>query len=79
MDVQKFIDQFLILPSGKSPAAIRDRFEHWREVHSHPEKYTEDQSPHALAAKRKSARQCLRRLAERHPDIAASLVREVSE
>lgn len=79
MDVQKFIDQFLPTPPGKPPTAIRDRFEHWREVHSHPEKFTEDTSRFALAAKRKYARCALRRLAKRYPDVAASFVREVSQ
>lgn len=73
---QEFLTRFLPPPSGQSPEAVRARFKHWVEVYAHPEQFTEDHSPHALAAKRKSARQCLRRLAERHPKIADALLEE---
>ena len=75
-NIQQFLDTFLIPPKGKSPQEIRDRFKHWAEVYAHPEQFTKDHNPHALAAKRKSARQCLRRLTERHPDIAKVLLEE---
>ena len=74
--VQQFIHTFTVPPSGRTPQTLRERFQHWIEVYAHPEQFTKDHSPHALAAKRKSARQCLRRLAERHPEVAAAFLRE---
>jgi hypothetical protein len=74
--VDRLLQTFLVPTSGRSPQSVRDRFKHWITVYSHPEKFTEDRSPHALAAKRKSARQCLKRLADRHPEVAAALMSE---
>ena len=75
-NVNQFLERFLNTPSGKSPQAIRSRFQHWAEVYANPDQFSQDHSPHALAAKRKSARQCLRRLAERHPGVASELIAE---
>lgn len=77
--IQTFIEKFLIPTPGKSPQAIKDRILHWVEVANHPEKFTSTQDIHAIAAKRKNARQCVKDLAARHPDIIAVLSAERTE
>lgn len=79
MSVDSFLKAFLAPPPGDSPQDIKTRLLHWVAVANDPEKFIEDQSTHAVAAKRKSARQNLKRLAERHPDIAAELMKAREE
>ncbi len=75
-EIDQFLNAFLVPPPGQSPQSIKDRCLHWIDVCNEPEKFTTEQNGHALAAKRRSARQCLRRLAERHPEIVAALMQE---
>lgn len=74
--VDTFLETFLEPPPGKSPQQIKARLLHWIELANHPERFSVDKSAIALAKKRRSARQSLKRLAERHPEIAAALLRE---
>ena len=71
-----FLQTFLAPPEGKSPQDIKARLLHWIEVANSPEQFTGDPSAHTLAAKRRSARQNVKRLAERHPEIAAQLMHD---
>jgi hypothetical protein len=73
----KFLSQFLTTPKGNSPQDIEARIRHWIDVYNDPAQYTEDKSPYAVAAKRKAARQSLRRLLERHSAIGEQIMREV--
>ena len=76
-NLDEFIQTFLPSPpKGDSPANIATRIRHWIDVYNHPEKFTDDHSPYALRAKKRSARQNVRRLAEKHPDIAGRIMAE---
>jgi hypothetical protein len=75
--VDAFLKAYLKPPKGNSPQKIRERFLHWVEVTNHPENFTSgDDNPAVLSKKRRSARQCLKRLALRHPDIVEQLLHE---
>ena len=78
--IQHLLNTFLKPPSGKSPAAIRERLLYWIEQANHPEKYTkdEDTSKLAIADVRRKARQNVRRIIAEHPVVASSLAKEQS-
>jgi len=71
--VSKFLSTFLTPCKGSSPVEIEERILYWVEVANHPDRYITSANPHELSAKRKSAVQNLRRLVERHPDIATKI------
>ena len=72
LDPDVLLQKFLIKPTPRSQQSVRDRMLHWRDVYSSPEKFTgDDQSPFAIAAKRKVAVQSLKKLIARNPEIAA--------
>ncbi len=75
-NVQELINKFLTPSKGHSPEAITERLMHWVERANHPEKYSQDISPFAIADLRRKARQNARRIILRHPDVAAKLVSE---
>jgi hypothetical protein len=64
-----FIRKHLTPPTGSSPADIKARLFHWIQVANNPETFCEDQSPYALAAKRRSARQNVVRILKKHPEF----------
>jgi|HubBroStandDraft_5_1064220.scaffolds.fasta_scaffold853916_2 hypothetical protein len=75
--VSDFLGTFLMPPKGDSPEAIAERIRHWIYVANHPEEFVKDDpSPYAISAKRRTARQNLRRLVKNHEQIAASIMRE---
>lgn len=77
-EVEQFFSKFLSSPKGNSPQDIEARVRHWIDAANHPEQYTQDKSPYAVAARRKSARQNLRKLLVRHPHIAGQIMRETN-
>ena len=75
--IKEFTDKFLNLPKGDSPEQIEARIRHWVDVANHPEAFTNgDTSPYSISAKRRSARQNLRRLLQRHPEVAKTIMQE---
>jgi len=77
MNIETFLTEFLDkTPKGNS---IADRIRHWIAVYENPQSFTTDASPYAVAAKRKAARQNLKRLAARHQAVAEQIMREVSQ
>lgn len=75
-----FLAKFLVPPKGDSPEEIADRIRYWIEVANHPEKFVkDDSSPYAVSAKRRTARQNLRRLVSKHSQVAAQIMRESEE
>jgi hypothetical protein len=75
--VKEFADKFLKAPRGDSPEQIAARIRHWVDVANHPEAFVAgDTSPYAISAKRRSARQNLRRLLQKHPHIAEALLQD---
>lgn len=74
--VQDFLNTFLKPPKGDSPKDIAQRIRHWIDVANNPEQYVQDQHPLVVATRRKSARQNLRKLIERHPHIAEQIMHE---
>lgn len=77
--VDTFLRTFLSVPKGKSPEDIAAKIRHYVDVANNPSQYSDDPSTFALRAKRRSARQSLRRLVQKHPQIAAQLMRESKE
>jgi hypothetical protein len=71
-----FLQAFLKPPTGTSPEDIVARLRHYIDVANNPSQYSDDHSTDALRAKRRSARQNLRRIALKYPHIAAQLLRE---
>lgn len=73
--IKEFTEKFLQIPKGDSPEQIEARIRHWVDVVNHPEAFVaEDTSPYAISAKRRSARQNLRRLLQKHPDVAEAIM-----
>jgi hypothetical protein len=77
--VDTFLRTFLSPPKGTSPQDIAAKIRHYIDVANNPAQYSDDHTTFALRAKRRSARQCLRRLVQKHPQIAAQLMREPKE
>lgn len=74
--IDSFFQTFLRPPTGTSPQDITAKILHHIDVANNPAQYSSDHSTPALRAKRRSARQSLRRLALKHQEIAAKLMRE---
>jgi hypothetical protein len=76
--MKALIDRFIGRPpEGNSPEDIKARLLHWRDVAINPAKFTKgDTHPQALKAAQRNSRQNLRRLVQRHPDIAAQIMQE---
>jgi hypothetical protein len=72
----ELIHKFLSPHKGKSSDDVKARIIKWAKVEKNPEDYItkqDDKGPSAIAARRKTARQNLRLLIERNPEIAAEL------
>jgi hypothetical protein len=74
--LDSFFQTFLRPPTGSSPQDITAKILHFIDVANNPAQYSEDHSTLALRAKRRSAKQSLRRLALKHQDLAAKLMQE---
>jgi hypothetical protein len=74
--LDSFFQTFLRPPTGTSPQDITAKILHFIDVANNPAQYSDDHSTHALRAKRRSARQSLRRLALKHQALAAQLMQE---
>jgi hypothetical protein len=77
--LDSFFKTFLRPPTGTSPQDITAKILHFIDVVNNPAKYSDDNSTHALRAKRRSAKQSLRRLALKHQELAAKLMQEHAE
>ncbi|HWZ51875.1 MAG TPA: hypothetical protein VNW54_10475 [Granulicella sp.] len=72
LDVTKLLNSFLTAPKGNSPAEIVVGMLHWADVCNHPELYAnDDPHPLAISAKKRSARQNLKRLVDKYPHLVA--------
>jgi response regulator of citrate/malate metabolism len=74
--IDQFLKTFLSPPPGDTPKEIKERLLHWIAVTNEPQQFSNSEDAHAIAATRRSARQNLKRLAQRHPDIATDLMNE---
>jgi hypothetical protein len=74
--VDTFLRAFLSPPSGSTPQDIINKIRHYIDVANNPAQYSSDTSIPALRAKRRNARQSLRRLVLKHPEIAAQIMHE---
>jgi len=76
--VQQLISKYLAPPPGKSFAKQKERIVHWLQVANNPSLYA---PPNASAANvadlRRKARQNVRRLAEKYPEVAADVMKTV--
>lgn len=76
VSVDTFVQTFVGPPKGNSPEQIAERIRHWVDVCNHPERYCQDASPYAISAKRRTARQNLRRMTRKHPHVAEQIMLE---
>lgn len=75
--VDLFLDKFLLPPKSDSAKATTERIRYWIDVANHPEQFVKDDlSPYAISAKRRTARQNLRRLLKKYGQVAATLMHE---
>ena len=74
--IDRFFQTFVRPPTGKSPEDILAKLRHYIDVANDPSTYATDKSAFAVRAKRRNARQAIRRLVQRHPEIAAQMMRE---
>ena len=75
--VNSFLEKFLRPSGGNSAGAVADRIRFWIGMANRPEDFVKgDPSPYAISAKRRTARQNLRRLLKKHPQVAAQIMRE---
>ena len=75
-----FIQSFLTQPTGTSPEEIKLKILHWVGVANSPQDYVKDaDNRYEVAAKRKTARQNVQRLAARHPNVVAQITREQAQ
>lgn len=66
--------KFLTPPKGSGPEVLIEKIKHYIAVCNHPEQFSADRSPYAVAAKRRGARQNIRRLLKSHPELASVLM-----
>jgi hypothetical protein len=74
-DNKVLMKKFLAI-AGESPEDIKEELLLLREKVRTPESFTDDTHPDALNKFRRNARQSIRRIMERHPDIAARVMQE---
>jgi hypothetical protein len=74
--IDTFFKTFLRPPTGSAPQDIASKISHYIDVANSPEQHTTDKNPFALRAIRRNARQNLRRLVNKHPSIAARLMKD---
>ncbi|HKV92332.1 MAG TPA: hypothetical protein VJW20_07270 [Candidatus Angelobacter sp.] len=75
--IDRFLQTFLRPPSGTSPQDIYAKIRHHIDVANNPAQYSSDTSVLALRVKRRNARQAVRRLVLKHPEIAEQLMRDL--
>ena len=75
--IEKFLTDFLT-PQSTTQQPLIDRARHWLAVAKSPETYHPDADLFELAHRRRNARQNLRRLLNKHPELIAALQTEVT-
>jgi hypothetical protein len=72
-EVDRFIAKHVHPTPGKSIQNVHSRLQHWIEVANNPPQFTSSLDAKDLSKVRSHARQNIRRLVLRHPNIAAQL------
>ena len=76
--VQQIIDTFLVPAPGRSTEAIKSRILDWIEKANNPSKFAPpNASAEGIAEIHRKARQNVRRLAAKHPEVAAEIMATV--
>ncbi len=75
--VDTFLRTFLSPPKGSSAQEIYAKLRHHIDVANNPAQYSSDTSVLALRTKRRNARQSLRRMVLKHPEIAEQFMRDL--
>lgn len=78
--IDQLLKGFLKTPPRRNgPEQVKTRLLQHIQIANNPEQYCTDESQPALAKRRRNAIQGIRRLAERYPDIAAQLLKELEQ
>ncbi|MBW4039208.1 MAG: hypothetical protein HIU91_10100 [Acidobacteria bacterium] len=76
--VQQIIDTFLAPAPRRSPETIKENIIHWMKIANSPSQHAAPSaSAEAVAYLRLKARQNVRRLAAKHPEVAAEIIATV--
>ncbi len=77
-EVEVFLQKFLKTPKGTSPEVISQKIKYWLTVANNPERYFPDANTAELKYRViRNARQNVRRLARKHPNLLSELAREM--
>jgi hypothetical protein len=75
-DIQSFLDEFRPVPKPSAEPLALAR--HWLEIYSQPETHYPDADAFQISVRRRNARQNLRRILTKHPEVLAVLRAESS-
>jgi hypothetical protein len=76
-ELEKFLQRYLQPPKGNSPEQVAARIRHWIRVANDPTSFVNgDTSSYAISAKRRTARQNIRRLLKNYPQVAEQVMRD---
>jgi hypothetical protein len=73
LNVDLFLSQFLTPPNGSSPQALFEKAKHWIAVVEFPKQHFPNADEFELRVRRRNARQVLRRLLAKHPELIPML------
>jgi len=73
--VEQFLTQFLTPPKGTSQATIAEKVKHWISICNHPEQVYPNADSFELRYHRRNARQNVRRLLSKHPELVQTVTR----
>ena len=78
VEINRFLSQFLTTPKGTSKQPVIDRARHWVAVLQSPAEFYPQADEYELRHRYRQAKQNLRRLLNRHPELL-TMLREVSQ
>jgi len=73
--VEQFLTQFLTPPKGTSHTTLAEKVKHWISVCNHPEQVYPKADVFELRYRRRNARQNVRRLLSKHPELLPTVTR----
>ena len=77
--VEQFLSKFLTAPTGKSPNDLAGKVAHWVSVCNDPQQFYSNADAFELRYRRRNARQNIRRVLSKHPELVATVTRVMQE
>ena len=77
--IEQFLEKYLTAPKGTSHHNFVEKIAHWISVCNHPEQFYPKADPFELRVRRRNARQNIRRLLNKHPELISSVTQYMQE